>query len=71
MECYELNCPYYNFDNGPFEHTQEDLEKVSKEFKCDLMMVRVCASTTPDGVVHDEEALDIVYNGSKEENENA
>ena len=71
MTCTYENCPFFNFDMGPFKYTDEDLKKVSDEFQCSVIMARICASTTPDGVIHDEEALDIVYNGPKEEENDA
>ena len=57
MYCENYNCPYYNFENGPFYPSEDDKKMTMELFNCDENRVRICTSTTPDGIVHDEEAL--------------
>ena len=57
MYCWHHQCPYYNFENGPFHPTEEDKARVINEFDCDDIRFRICVSTTPEGHVTDEQAL--------------
>ena len=58
MFCWKHDCPYYNFENGPFNPpTDEEMKTIAEKYDCDDIRIRICSTTTLDGVVHDEKAL--------------
>lgn len=56
MICTDTDCPLFNYESGPFCFNQEELLDISKKNECPMTIVRICASTLPDGMIMDREA---------------